>query len=103
MKEEEVVTKVWNFEKEKEIVTSNKEIFKIESELMKRKTKILLSLIGSKIGIVVTSYKNRTVGHMKWGKKGILQKVKDNSIKLKYHDKEIKIDKIILIRKFESP
>jgi len=94
--------KVWNFDEEKkeiETTASKKKVFEMESELIERKTKILRDLIGKKVEIVFISYKDEKFGDMRWREKGILEKIEDGLIKIKYCDK-ISINKIHSIREF---
>ncbi len=71
----------------------------MESKLIERKTKILKNLKGKKVGIVFISYENENFGDMRWREKGILEKIEDGEIKIKYCNK-ISIDKIHSIREF---
>jgi hypothetical protein len=94
--------KVWNFDEEKkeiETVASKEKVFEMKSELIERKTEILRSLIGKNVGIVFIAYKNEKFGEIRWREKGILEKIEDGSIKIKYCNK-ISIDKIHSIKEF---
>ena len=96
------VMKVWYFDKEKkeiEATTSKKKRFKMKSELIERKTKILRNLKGKEVRIVFISYEHENFGDMRWREKGILEKIEDGEIKIKYCDK-ISIRQIHSISEF---